>query len=105
MDRTEHSQLLRRAMRQAGMTNGDLANVLGVSNRTVSNWISPTAPKMPRETEIEQLRRLLPEYDNGGDGVEASIARSELAPWRRAALVAEYQRHLHEQAREESAAG
>jgi hypothetical protein len=85
------------------MTNGALAEAVGVSTRSVTNWISPTDPKMPRETENEQLRELLPGYSDGGDGVVASITRSELAPWRRAALVAAYLRHLHEQLREENA--
>lgn len=84
------------------MSNGDLAVAVGVSTRTVGNWISPTDPRMPRETEIETLRRLLPGYSDGGDGVEASIARSELAPWRQAQMIAEYRRHQHEQAREEA---
>ncbi len=101
MDRAEHAKLLRRAMRQAGMQNGDLATALGKSTRSVTNWISLTDPKMPRETELEALRRLLPGYANGGDGVEASIARSELHAWRKASLIAEYQKHLHEQGREE----
>src|SRR5688572_11274014 len=100
MDRTQitraqHAELLRRAIRQAGMRNADPADALGVSIKTVGNWISKTNPRMPRETEIENLRRLLPAYDDGGDGVEASIAKSELAAWRQAALIAEFRRHLH----------
>ena len=71
-----------------------------MTTRTIGNWISPTKPAMPRETEIEQLRRLVPAYGDGGDGVEASSAKSELTSWRQAMLIAEYGKHLYEQARE-----
>jgi hypothetical protein len=45
----------------------------------------------------------LPCYDHVGDPVEAAISRSHMAPHRRSALIAEYQRLLYEQVREEAA--
>lgn len=105
MDRAElskrgHALLLRRAMRQAGMTSTDVATALGVSKRSITNWISVNDPVMPREAEREGLKRLMPGYDTAGDGVESAISRSELAAHRKAALIAEYQRHLYEQGRD-----
>ena len=48
---------------------------------------------------------MLPGYTGSGgtdgrDPVEAAIANSQLEKWRQAALVADYQRYLHEQASE-----
>ena len=97
MDSTEHAVMLRRAMAQAEMDNGDLATALGVSTRTVVNWISRTKPTMPNDRVIENLRRLLPGYDEAGDPVEVAINRAELAPWRQSSLIAEYRKHLHDQ--------
>lgn len=101
MDRAEHATLLRRAMAQAEVTNGDLATALGVSTRTVVNWISRSDPTMPSEVLQEKLRRLLPGYVDAGDPVEVALNRAELSAWRRSTLIAEYQRHLHEHQLEE----
>lgn len=102
MDKTEHALQLRRAMAQAELSSKDVALALGVSERTIVNWISRTAPTMPSDTYQEKLRRLLPGYADGGDSVEAALARTELSQWRRAAVIAEYQRHLHEQTMEDA---
>ncbi len=105
MDKTEHAVFLRRAMAQAELTNGDLATALGVSTRTVVNWISRKDPTMPSDAVQERLRRLLPGYAETGDPVEVAINHAELAQFRRAELVAVYQRLLHEQALEERQLG
>lgn len=100
MEKAEHANHLRRAMAIAGITNAQLAAALGVSTRTIVNWTSRTDPTMPSDLMQENLRRLMPGYVDAGDPVEVAINHAELAPWRRAAMIAEYQRHLHEQALE-----
>jgi hypothetical protein len=92
-------------MAQAELTNSDVATALGVSTRTVVNWISRSNPTMPIDRMVETLRRLLPGYSEQGDPVEIALRGADLAPWRQAALVAEYQRHLHEQALEDTRLG
>lgn len=98
----EHARLLRAAMQNAGgMKAETLSDLVGVSKRTVGNWISRKDPTMPSPTDRANLRTVFGDYMAGaGDPVEVAIRRSELQPWRQAALVAEYQRHLHEQQRE-----
>lgn len=84
-------------MAVGGFTNGDIATALGVSVRTVVNWISRSDPTMPSEAMQDALKRLLPGYADQGDPVEVAIQHAELAQHRRSALVAEYQRLLHEE--------
>jgi transcriptional regulator with XRE-family HTH domain len=105
MDRTEHATNLRRAMAQAGLNNNDVATALGVSVRTVVNWISRSQPTMPSDRDQAGLARLLPGYADGGDPVEVAIARADLAPYRRSELLAMYQRLLHEQGLEDKRSG
>jgi N-acetylglucosamine kinase-like BadF-type ATPase len=105
MDRAEHAANLRRAMAQAGLTNGDVATALGVSVRTVVNWISRNEPTVPNDRMQAALSRLLPGYADGGDPVEVAIARADMAPFRRSELLAMYQRLLHEQGIEDKNAG
>lgn len=100
----EHAAHLRRAMAQAELTNSDLATALGVSTRTIVNWTSRSQPTMPNDRLQANLAKLLPGYADQGDPVEIALRHSDLASWRQAALVAEYQRHLHEQAREDQLA-
>jgi hypothetical protein len=105
MDRAEHAANLRRAMAQAGLNNSDVATALGVSVRTVVNWISRSQPTMPNDRDQAGLSRLLPGYADGGDPVEVAIARADLAPFRRSELLAMYQRLLHEQGLEDKQLG
>lgn len=100
----EHALHLRRAMAMAGLTNGDLSMALGVSSRTIVNWISRKDPTMPSDKLQEQLRRLLPGYADRGDPVELAVTQTDLAPFRQAELVAVYKRLLHEQSREDAQA-
>jgi transposase len=57
MDRAEHAANLRRAMAQAGLNNSDVATALGVSVRTVVNWISRSQPTMPNDRDQAGLSR------------------------------------------------
>ena len=98
---SDHAAALRRAMVLADVRQDDVATALGVNKRTVVNWTSRTNPTMPSETDREKLNRLLPGYADQGDPVEIALGHADLAPFRRAALIAEYQRHLHEQALED----
>jgi hypothetical protein len=92
-------------MAQAGLNNSDVATALGVSVRTVVNWISRSQPTMPNDRDQAGLSRLLPGYADGGDPVEVAIARADLAPFRRSELLAMYQRLLHEQGLEDKQLG
>ena len=105
MDRTEHATNLRRAMAQAGLNNSDVATALGVSVRTVVNWISRSQPTMPNDRDQAGLARLLPGYADGGDPVEVAIARADMAPFRRSKLLAYYQELMHEQGLEDKRSG
>ena len=108
MDRKEHAAHLRRALAQAGLQQIELADALGVSKRTVVNWVSRDQPMMPTEKMQLAIGRLLPGYDRDGsygDPVESAIARSGLAPFRQAEMVAVYKRLQHEQAREDASTG
>jgi hypothetical protein len=105
MDRAEHAANLRRAMAQAGLNNSDVATALGVSVRTVVNWISRNQPTMPNDRDQAGLSRLLPGYADGGDPVEVAIGRADLAAYRRSELLAMYQRLLHEQGLEDKRSG
>lgn len=98
MDKRMHGQLLKAAMAARGLNRTVVADSTGVRVRTVTNWTSGAT--MPSEAERVTLRRLLGEYDDPGDAVEVALRRSDLEPWRASALIAEYQRHLHEQQRE-----
>jgi transcriptional regulator with XRE-family HTH domain len=98
MEKQDHGARLKSAMGARRLNRQTVADAVGVQPRTVTNWTSGTT--MPTEAEKATLRRLLGDYDDPGDGVEVAIRASELQPWRQAALVAEYQRHLHEQQRE-----
>jgi transcriptional regulator with XRE-family HTH domain len=98
---TEHAGHLRRALATSGLTQVELATALGVNQRTVTNWMSRSQPTMPRDRDLANLARLLPGYASATDPVERELRQSELAPWRQSQLIAEYQRHLHEQGRED----
>ena len=95
MDKATHGRMLKAAMGARGLNRTAVADVTGVQVRTVTNWTRGAT--MPTEAERVLLRQVLGDYDDEGDRVEAAIRGSELQPWRQAALVAEYQRHLHEQ--------
>jgi len=98
----EHARLLRQAMAEQGKQRRDLATLVGRSYRTVGNWISETKPTMPSDEERATLRRLLGDY-MAADRVERAIKATELVEWRQNAVITEYQRHLHEQEREDRA--
>jgi transcriptional regulator with XRE-family HTH domain len=79
-------------------TQKALGDVVGVSGKSIRNYERNVYPPPPDKREA--LRRVLGEFDTEGDPVEVALRQSQLQPWRQAALIAEYQRHLHEQQRE-----
>lgn len=88
-------------MAQAGLSQADVATALGVSTRTIVNWVSKSNPTAPSDKQQERLRRLLPGYIDGGDPVEVAIRHAELATFRQSELIAMYQRLLHDEALED----
>ena len=103
---TEHlGERVKRLREARRMTQTQLADQLGVSTKTVSNW--ERGRNDPRSS-IGALREFFgPSFDQGatdqGDGsdaVESAVRASPLDDWRQSAVVAEYRRHLHEQRRE-----
>lgn len=102
MEKSEHAKLLRAAMTERGLRARAVADFVGVSSRTVGNWISRSAPTMPGIEDRAALRRLFPGYDQDGDPVEVALRASELHEWRQDAVLSVYKRNLHEQ-REERA--
>jgi len=101
MDKSEHGQLLRRAIKVRGLSRTTVADATNVKPRTVTNWTS--GETMPSERERDALRALLGPYDTEGDAVEVALAMSELADFRRSRVLSVYQEQLHEQARESRA--
>lgn len=100
MDKAEHGRLLKSAMARAGHDRTDVATWVDVKVRTVTNWTSGAT--MPTLAQREALRSLLGPYDEAGDPVEIAVRRSELHKWRQDAVITEYERHRHEQRREEA---
>lgn len=91
---------LQAARKRAGIrTQDDLAKLIGVSGKTIRNWETDQVKNIDA-SHLETLRGLLGNFDDQGDRVVAAINETGLDEWRRAALVSEYQRHLHQQARE-----
>ena len=104
MDREQHARALRLAMAGRRLRNQGLADLAGVSLKTVGNWISETKPTMPSEADRMTLRRIFPNYEKGvSDPVEAALAQTDLAVHRQRAVLAEYERHVYEQQREAKA--
>lgn len=104
MEKVEHARLLRAAMVEKGINAKVLADTVGVSSRTVGNWISRKEPTMPSDTDKANLTKLLGDYQAGaGDPVEVSIRRSDLQPHRQSRVIAVYQEQLYEQQREVAA--
>lgn len=95
MDKPEHAERLRAAIARRGLDRKDVAAVVGVNVRTVTNWT--TGKTLPEPAEREALRKLFPSYDDPGDFVVVAIMGSELTEDRRYALVATYKRLLREQ--------
>lgn len=61
-DAIEHAAHLRRAMAMAEMKRKDLADALGVPERTIVNWTSRSIPTLPSALHRERLRQILPGY-------------------------------------------
>lgn len=93
--------MLKAAIGARRLSRNVVADATNVKPRTVTNWTSGST--MPTEAEKAVLRQLLGPYDDPGDPVEVALRRSELQPWRQSQVIAEYQRHLHEQQREAAA--
>lgn len=98
MDKVEHGNLLRRAIAAQGLDRQTVADAVGVSVRSITNWT--TGANMPPERARAALVRLLGDYAAAGDPVEAAVRGSELVQWRQNAVITEYQRHVYEQQRE-----
>lgn len=91
------------ARKRAGFkTQQQLADALGVSSRTVRNY--ETNETRPDVTVLDTLRKLLGNFDAGGDPVEAAIRNSELVEWRQDTVVGFYKRNLAEQREERGTA-
>lgn len=103
MEKAEHARRLRAAIATSDRWDRQaLADYLGRSYRTVSNWVSETKPMLPSDQDRGKLRALFPGYDQLGDPVEVALRQSELHEWRQDAVLSVYKRNLHEQ-REERA--
>lgn len=84
------------ARRMSGYrTQQALADVLGVSERTVRNY--ETDKWRPDVGTLSVLRRLLGPFDEDGDDVEMAVRRSRLTEDRQYAVIGTYKRHLREQ--------
>ena len=100
-ERQRHADALRRAIQASGFSKEDVATAVDRNPRTIGNWTAHRSPTMPSPKERQILRRLLGEnYDATGDRVERAIRGSGLDEWRQSEVLALYQRHLHEQARD-----
>jgi len=101
MNDTEFGQRLALARRRAGYrSQAALGDAVGVSGRTIRSW---EAGKIPGPAELEALRTVLGQFDATGDAVEVAVRQSELHKWRQDEVIATYERHRHEQRREEAA--
>lgn len=74
-----------------------LADALGVSTKTVSNWENGRNDPRSSLGAIEKLFGTSL-TENHADPVEAAIRASRLAEWRQDAVLSFYKRNLHEQA-------
>ena len=72
-----------------------IADMAGVNPRTVTNWTSGRT--MPSEQERVLLRRVLGNYDDPGDPVEAAVRGSRLTDDRQYVVLGVYKRELREQ--------
>jgi transcriptional regulator with XRE-family HTH domain len=91
MDKQEHGRRLKAAMSLKGLGREAVADAAGVSARTVTNWTRGAT--MPSEAE----RRLLGDYDVGGDPVEVAVRASRLTEDRQYVVLGTYKRQLREQ--------
>lgn len=99
MDKEVHGRLLEQAMTKQRVGRKAVAEVVGKSTRTVTNWTSGYT--MPTLHERELLRGMLGPYDAEGDAVEVAVRQSSLVKWRQDAVISTYERHLYDQGREE----
>lgn len=100
MDKAEHGRRLKAAMARKGYDRTAVANWVNVKPRTVTNWTSGST--LPTAMQREALRKALGPYDEAGDPVELAVRGSSLIKWRQDAVITEYERHRHEQHREEA---
>jgi transcriptional regulator with XRE-family HTH domain len=95
MDKVEHGLRLKAAMAAKRLARDDIATATGVKVRTVTNWTSGAT--MPSDRERAVLRRLLGDYDDPGDPVEAAIWASRLTEDRGHVVLGVYKRELRQQ--------
>lgn len=91
---------IRRLREERRWSQQQLGDLVGVSTKTVSNW--ERGRNIPRAS-LGALSRLFGvdiEGDSATDPVETAIRGSGLPGWRQSALIAEYQRHIHEASHE-----
>lgn len=73
----------------------DLAEIIGVSSRTVRNW--ETDANLPDPAMRQNLRMVLGKFDVEGDPVEVAVRQSELTVDRQHAVIGYYLKQLREQ--------
>lgn len=102
-EKRAHGLRLKAAIAEKGLSRTEVADYVGTSERTVTNWRS--GKTMPSDAEKVRLRELLGPYDYPGDPVEVAVRSSALIDWRQDAVLSVYKRNLHEQAGDEGRRG
>lgn len=90
---------MRAARKHLRLTQQDLASRAGVSLGTITGFESGTStPQRANLARILAVVELAPPHAEPVDPVVAAIEACDLDLWRRHALLAEYHRHVQEQA-------
>lgn len=103
MEKEEHAKRLRQAMARTGTSRVVIADLVGKTTRTVTNWT--TGHAMPDPADRAKLRRLLGDYDDPGDPVELAVRNSRLTEDRQYVVLGTYKRQLREQDEDEGRRG
>lgn len=82
------------------MTQQVLADLLGVTSRTVGNWENDKGSPRSRLGALEKV--LQAPLGPAADPVEQAVRGSELVEWRQDAVLSVYKRNIHEQRVEEA---
>lgn len=96
MEKEDHAPKLRQAMARKGKSRTDVADAVGHTVRTVTNWTAGVT--MPSDRDLAILRHMLGPYDEPGDPVEVAVRSSRLTDDRQHVVLGVYKRELREQA-------